>query len=193
MMKIGIGAAIAAAVIAGSVGVASAQTDAETVKVPVKKIQKGQAARNSAPLRTRTLTVAAPVPAPAPAPGITSPFGLVTAPLGAVGGIVNAPLNGISQAFGLGPTVLQSRPLPIVARYADAGPVSDSISEGWAQPVPVSANGPVYKLEAVSNNGGVSPLTLITAPITAVTTAASTPFNAAGSLLGAPPAAAPVF
>ena len=188
----GFGAALVAAMVVGSVGVASAQ-DAETVQVPAKKIHKGQAARNSAPLRTRTLTVAAPVAAPAAQPGITSPFGLVTAPIGFAGNIIQQPLNGISQAFGFGPTVTASRPLPIVARYADAGPVTDSISEGWAQPVPVSANGPVYKLEEVKNNGMVSPFTLISAPLTAVTTVAATPFNAAGSVLGAPPAPAPVF
>lgn len=187
----GFGAALVAALVIGSVGVASAQ-DAETVQVPAKRIHKGQAARNSAPLRTRTLTVAAPVAA-APQPGITSPFGLVTAPLGFAGNIIQQPLSGISQAFGFGPTVATSRPLPIVARFADAGPVTDSVSEGWAQPVPVSVNGPVYKLEEVKNNGMVSPFMLISAPITAVTTIAATPFNAAGSILGAPPAPAPVF
>jgi len=189
-MKYGFGAALVAAIVAGSVGVASAQT-AETVVVPAKKAAKGYAARTSEQQKTRTLTVAAPVPAPQP--GITSPFGLVTAPIGFAGNIIQAPLNGISQAFGFGPTVGVSRPLPIVARYADAGPVTDSVSEGWAQPVPVSANGPVYKLEEVKNSGGVSPFTLIAAPITAATTIAATPFNAAGSVLGAPPAPAPVF
>lgn len=191
-MKFGFGAALVAAIVAGSVGVASAQT-AETVTVPAKKAAKGYAARTSEQQKTRTLTVAAPAQAPAAQPGITSPFGLVTAPIGLAGNIIQAPLNGISQAFGFGPTVGQSRPLPIVARYADAGPVTDSVSEGWAQPVPVSANGPVYKLEDVKNAGSVSPFSLIAAPITAATTLAATPFNAAGSLLGAPPAPAPVF
>ncbi len=185
-MKYGFGAALVAAIVAGSVGVASAQTT-ETVTVPAKRIHKGQAARNSAPLQTRTLTVAAP---PTAQPGITSPFGLAAAPIGLAGTFVTTPLNGISQAFGLGPVNVGTRPLPIVARYADAGPVSDSISEGWAQPVPVSANGPVYKLEEMKP-GSVSPFTLIAAPITAATTVAETPFNAAGSLLGAPPAPAP--
>ncbi|MDX7952905.1 hypothetical protein P7D22_17200 [Lichenihabitans sp. Uapishka_5] len=189
--KFGFLAAVAAVVVAGSVGVASAQT-AETVTVPVKKTTKGYASRVSAPLRTRTLTVAAPVGAPPAQPGITSPFGLVTAPIGFAGNLINAPLGGLSQAFGFGPLTTQSRPLPIVARYADAGAVTDSVNQGWAQPVPVSANGPVYKLDEVKG-GSVSPFTIIAAPLTATTTLISTPFNAAGSLLGAAPAPAPVF
>ena len=64
MMKVGI---IAAAVLVGSVGLASAQS--ETVQVPAKRILKGQAARDSRSLHTRTLTVAAPATAPAPQPG----------------------------------------------------------------------------------------------------------------------------
>ena len=186
-MTYGMSAAIALAIVAGSVGVANAQ-DATTVVVPAKKPVKGHAARSSAPMRTRTLTVAAPTPAPAP-----SPLGLITAPIGFAGSIVTTPLSGISQAFGFGPIGGASRPLPIVARYADAGPVSDSVNQGWAQPVPLSANGPVYKLEDVKNAGMVSPFTLIAAPITAATTIAAAPFNAAGAVLGAPPAPAPVF
>ena len=188
-MKYGFGAAIVAAIVAGSVGAAVAQ-QAETVTVPVKKVAKGYAARTSAGQRTRTLTVAAPAQAQ---PGITSPFGLVTAPIGFAGNIIQAPLNGLSQAFGFGPAIVASRPLPIVARYADAGPVTDSVNQGWAQPVPLAANGPIYKLEEVKNTGTVSPFTLIAAPITAATTLAATPFNVAGSVLGAPPAPPPVF
>ncbi|MCW6508629.1 hypothetical protein [Lichenifustis flavocetrariae] len=182
---LGLSAAIALAIVAGSVGVANAQ-DASTVVVPAKKPVKGHAARSSTPMRT--LTVAAPTPAPAP-----SPLGLITAPIGFAGSIVTAPLSGISQAFGYGPIGGASRPLPIVARYADAGAVTDSVNQGWAQPVPVSANGPVYKLEEVKNSGMVSPFAVIAAPITAATTIAAAPFNAAGAVLGAPPAPAPVF
>jgi hypothetical protein len=192
-MKYGFGAAVALALAVGSAGYASAQDASQTVLVPSPKVHKGQAARNSAPLRNRPLTVAAPVPAPAPAPGITSPLGLITAPIGLAGNLVTAPLGGLSQAFGFGGIGGASRPLPIVARYADAGPVTDSISEGWAQPVPVSANGPVYKLEDVKNNGLVSPFNVIAAPITAATTIAAAPVNAVGAVLGAPPAPAPVF
>jgi hypothetical protein len=191
-MKLGFGATLAVALVAGSVGYANAQDASQTVVVPSPKVHKGQAARNSAPLRARTLTVAAPAPAPAPGP-VASPLGLITAPVGLAGNLITAPLGGLSQAFGFGGIGGAARPLPIVARYADAGPVTDSISEGWAQPVPVSANGPVYKLEDVKNNGLVSPFNVIAAPITAATTVAAAPFNAVGSVLGAPPAPAPVF
>lgn len=188
MQRFNLGSAVvvAALTFAGSTIVASAQ-DAD-MAVPAHKPVKGYAARTSTPLRTRPLTVTAPAQAP-----MASPFGIVTAPIGFAGQIATAPLNGLSQAFGYGPVGGASRPLPIVARYAGAGPVTDSVNQGWAQPVPLTANGPVYKLESVSNNGGVSPFTLIAAPITAATTLATAPFNAAGAVLGAAPAPAPVF
>ena len=116
--------AAAALALVGSSVVASAQ-DA-TVYRPAKKHTRGLASRESAPLTVR------PVAAPAP----TNP--LVT-PITAVGTLATAPLGGLSQAFGLGPVGGPARPLPIVARYAGAGPVTDSVNQGWAHPVPLSA------------------------------------------------------
>lgn len=181
MQKFKIGsavAALAATMMIGSTLSASAQT-----MMKKKTMMHGYAARTTAP---RPLTIAKPAPAP-------SPLGVVTAPIGFAGSIATAPLSGLSQAFGYGPIGGPSKPLPIVAKYVGAGPVSDSINQGWAQPVPVSANGPIYKLEPVANSGGVSPFALIAAPITAATTLAEAPFNAAGALVGAAPPPPPVF
>ena len=176
-------AVLAATVVCGSTIAASAQD------VLPKKRSNGYASRIGSREKARPLTVSA-APQPAPAPGLT---GVVTAPIAVAGQIATAPLSGLSQAFGYGPIGGPAKPLPIVARYAGAGPVTDSINQGWAQPVPVAANGPIYKLEPVSNNGGVSPFALIAAPITAATTIAAAPFNAAGAVVGAPPAPPPVF
>ena len=188
-VKFGLGAAAAAIAVVTMVGStvsASAQGGPDTTgAAPMER--HGYAARTSA-RRYRPLTVAKTMPR-RPA----SPLNAVTAPIGIAGQIVTAPLSGLSQAFGYGPIGAPARPLPIVARYAGAGPVTDSVNQGWAQPVPLSANGPVYKLEPVSNNGGVSPFTLIAAPITAATTLAAAPVNAVGALVGAPPAPPPVF
>lgn len=169
--------AAAAFAMVGSTVVASAQ---QVEYVPAMKHTRGQAARNSRPLTVK----------PVAAPMATNPL---VAPIGAVGTLVTAPLGGLSQAFGLGPVGGPSRPLPIVARYAGAGPVTDSVNQGWAQPVPLSANGPIYKLEPVANSGTVSPFTLIAAPITAATTLASAPINAAGAVVGVAPGPGPVF
>lgn len=167
-------AVLAATVLAGTAVTASAQD------MMMRKKPHGYAARTSRPL-----TVTRPAPAPAVNP--------LTAPIGVAGQIVTAPLNGLSQAFGYGPIGGPARPLPIVARYAGAGPVTTTVPQGWAQDVPISANGPIYKLEPVSNSGGVSPFSVIAAPITAATTLAATPINAAGALVGAPPPPPPVF
>jgi hypothetical protein len=171
-----------AAMLAGSSIAASAQ-DSTGAPRHARKLQKGYASRVTQD--NRPLTVTAP-----PSPGLGT---IVTAPIAVAGQIATAPLNGLSQAFGYGPIGGPSRPLPIVARYAGVGPVTDSVNQGWAQPVPVSANGPIYKLEPAANNGGVSPFALIAAPITAATTLAAAPINAAGALVGGPPAPQPTF
>lgn len=176
-------ALVAATAIAATTVAASAQGTPDPTMPMMKKKTHGSASRN---MPSRPLTVSAPAPAP-------SPTGLLTAPIGFAGQIAVAPLNGLSQAFGYGPIGGPAKPLPIVARYAGAGPVTDSVNQGWAKPVPVSANGPIYKLEPVENSGGVSPFALIAAPITAATTLAAAPINAAGALVGAAPAPAPVF
>ena len=181
MQKFKIGAtvaALAATMMVGSTFSASAQM----------MMKKKPMARHgySARVNEKPLTIAKPAAAP-------SPFGVATAPIGFAGQIVTAPLSGLSQAFGYGALGGPSKPLPIVAKYEGAGAVSDSISQGWAQPVPVSANGPIYKLEPVENSGGASPFALIAAPITAATTIAESPFNAAGYLVGAAPPPPPVF
>ena len=175
-------ALVAATAIAATTVGASAQGAPDDMSM-MRRAKKthGSASRN---MPARPLTVARPA-----GPSMNP----LTAPIGLAGTIATAPLNGLSQAFGYGPIGGPSKPLPIVARYAGAGPVTDSVNQGWAQPVPLSANGPIYKLEPVSNSGGVSPFVLIAAPITAATTLAAAPINAAGSLLGAPPAPAPVF
>jgi len=171
-------AVLAATVLAGSTMVASAQSDS----MMMKKKTHGYAARVS----PRPLTVSRPA---GPGPMMNP----LTAPIGLAGQVVTAPLSGLSQAFGYGPIGGPSRPLPIVARYAGAGPVTTTVPQGWAQDVPISANGPIYKLEPVSNSGGVSPFAVIAAPITAATTLAAAPINAAGALVGAPPPPPPVF
>jgi len=171
--KLGSAAAVlAATVLAGMTVVASAQE-------PMMKKTHGYAARVSRPL-----TVSRPAAPVGPS---------LSAPIGMAGQIVTAPLSGLSQAFGYGPIGGPSRPLPIVARYRGVGAVTTTVPQGWAQDVPISANGPVYKLEPVSNSGGVSPFSIIAAPITAATTLAAAPVNAAGYLVGAPPPPAPVF
>lgn len=179
MQKFKIGSAVA--VLAATMMVGSTLTASADPMMMKKKRVHGYAARTSAP---KPLTIAKPA---------TSPASVVTAPIGLASQIATAPLSGLSQAFGYGAIGGPAKPLPIVAKYADAGPVSDSINQGWAQPVPVSANGPIYKLEPVANSGGVSPFALIAAPITAAATLAETPFNAAGALVGAPPPPPPVF
>ncbi len=187
--KVGLSAAVAIAALIGAALPAAAQeTEASGSGVIVKHGNAGLKAGSHRMMGTRPLTIAKPAMAPAP-----SPLGVITTPIGIAGQIATAPLNGLSQAFGMGPIGGASRPLPIVARYAAAGPVTDSVNQGWAQPVPVSANGPIYKLEPVKNSGGVSPFTLIAAPITAATTLAAAPINAVGSVVGAPPAPPPVF
>lgn len=177
--KLGSAAAVLATVLIGSSVAASAQDAMAPMK---KKRSNGYASRVGE--REKPLTVKRP------APTLGS---VVTAPIGLAGTIVTAPLSGLSQAFGYGPIGAPAKPLPIAARYENAGPVTDSVNQGWAQPVPVSANGPIYKLNAVENSGSVSPFELIAAPITAATTLAAAPFNAAGALVGAPPPPPPVF
>ena len=174
-------AVLAATAIFGSSIAASAQD------VMPKKRTNGYASRVGERERARPLTVSTP---PQQAPGLGS---IVTAPIALAGQIAVAPLSGLSQAFGYGPIGGPAKPLPVVSRYAGVGPVTDSVNQGWAQPVPVAANGPIYKLEPVSNSGNVSPFALIAAPITAATTLAAAPFNAAGALVGAPPPPPPVF
>ena len=181
MLGMGV-AAVSLSVALASVSVAPASAQDAAL---MRKKGHGYASRTS----PRPLTVAKPATPPAP----PSPFGLVTAPIGFAGSLATAPLSGLSQAFGYGPIGGPAKPLPIVARYAGAGPVTDSVNQGWDKGVPVSANGPVYKLQPVDNAGGVSPFALIAAPITAATTIAATPFNAAGALVGAPPPPPPVF
>jgi len=46
---------------------------------------------------------------------------------------VTAPLSGLSQAFGYGAIGGPAKPLPIVARYASAGPVTDSVNQGMGR------------------------------------------------------------
>lgn len=200
MQKILLGAAAAvlSLTVVGTATESFAQAQSDVMMpVPAKRTH-GRAARDDAKYgRYRPLTVAkpriGPTPAVAAASPMASPLGIVTGPIGFAGQIATAPLSGLSQAFGYGAIGGASKPLPIVARYENAGPVTDSVNQGWAQPVPLTANGPVYKLEPVANNGGVSPFTVIAAPITAATTLATAPFNAVGSVVGAPPPPAPVF
>lgn len=175
-------AVIAATVMVGSTVGASAQANQDTL---VKQGRHGTAARNTAHT-PRALTVSR-------AGQPTAPLSPLAAPINVAGQIAVAPLNGLSQAFGYGPIGGPAKPLPIVARYAGGGPVTDSINQGWAQPVPVAGNGPIYKLEPVANSGGVSPFTLLAAPITAATTLATAPIYAAGAVVGAPPPPPPVF
>ncbi len=172
-------AVLAATVIAGSTVAASAQAGGGNGMM-YKKKPHGYAARVSHPLTVRP---------PAPAAAVNP----LTAPIGLAGQIVTAPLSGLSQAFGYGAIGGPARPLPIVARYAGVGPVTTTVPQGWAQDVPIAANGPIYKLEPVSNAGGASPFAVIAAPITAATTLAAAPINAAGALVGAPPPPPPVF
>ena len=183
-MKLTSVVALAATVMVGSTIVASAQEPLSDGGVPVQRVH-GHSARISKTAKAqRPLTVTKP--------GM-SLGGVVTAPIAVAGQIATAPLNGLSQAFGFGAIGGPSKPLPIVARYAGVGPTTDSVSQGWAQPVPLSANGPVYKLDAPANAGGISPFALIAAPITAATTIAAAPFNAVGAVVGAPPPPPPVF
>lgn len=173
-MKLGSAVAVLAAtmMVGSTVGV-SAQT-------MMKKKVHGQAARASAP----PLTVAKPAPAP------VSPL---VAPVGFAGQLITTPLSGLSQAFGYGPIGGPAKPLPIVAKYAGVGPVTTTAPQGWAQDVPIAANGPIYKLEPVENAGTVSPFALIAAPITAAVSIASVPGSIVGAAVGAPPPPAPVF
>lgn len=190
MQNLKLGAALAAIVMGMSFTATEvyAQAQADVPNAVPQKRTHGYAARLSPKYgRYKPLTVAAPVAPPPPAGPALG------APVAAIGGLVTAPLNGLSQAFGFGAVGGPSRPLPIVAKYDGVGPVTDSVNQGWAQPVPVAANGPIYKLEPVSNSGTVSPFTLIAAPITAATTLATVPLNVAGAAVGAPPAPPPVF
>ena len=193
MIKLGLTAA-ALSMTVGLAAPAFAQGTDENDQTLIKKVPvnraHGSAARAQPGYGTyKPLTVAKPVAA---AP-FASPLGIVTAPIGFAGQLATAPLSGLSQAFGYGPIGGPSKPLPIVAKYENAGAVTDSVNQGWAQPVPVAANGPIYKLEPVKNAGGISPFAVIAAPITAATTLAAAPINAVGGVLGAPPAPAPVF
>ena len=192
MIKLGLTAA-ALSMAVGLAAPAFAQGTDENDQMMMKKVPAkhthGSAARAQPNYGTyKPLTVARPAVAPT-----AGPLGIITAPIGFAGQLATAPLNGLSQAFGYGPIGGPSKPLPIVAKYAGVGPVTDSVNQGWAQPVPVSANGPIYKLEPVKNSGGLSPFAVIAAPITAATTLATAPVYAVGGVLGGGPAPAPVF
>lgn len=106
----------------------------------------------------------------------------VNGALGGVGTIVAAPFNGLAG----GPVGISgdaAPPLPIKARFANTGPVTDSIEQGYAQPVPVDRSGPIYMLDKDAKSRSVTPFSLIAYPLTGVTSIISSP------LRGRPPGA----
>ncbi len=185
------------AFLAGGIGsaFAQAQSTGPTDDNPYnrKKVTHGHAARSNIQNNTyRPLTVspagvvAAPVAAGADVAGAGIGLGLGAANtgigaagtiLGGVGGLVTAPIAGLGGgAVGISPDAASA--LPIKARYANAGPVADSVEEGWLKPVPVDKSGPVYELDT-SNSRSITPFSLFAFPLTGVTSIITSPLRAA--------------
>ena len=191
-------AAVAVSFVAGS---AFAQ-DADLL-AKKNQIQSSRGYDHKGSAKYRPLTVSKLNRAPlAPAAGAGDPGtavgGALAAPfnaVGAVGGPVGiagsvaggavagatslafAPFAGLSGGS-VGISAIAAPPLPIEARYANTGKVFSSYDEGYAQDVPVDASGPIYKISDKAIRT-VTPFTLAAFPITAATSAITSPFRSA--------------
>ena len=151
--------AIAAGTVAGLVGAtvpASAQQ-----KTFIQK-------RYNTPLTVRRRPVVAPVAA------------AVAAPVGVASTLVGAPFAALNTIF---PTPGPRVGGPTAVRYANSGPETNKIDEGFAQPVPVDRSGPIFVVQ--NGDPTVSPLTFIGAPIAAAGTLTTVPFKILNGVTGA--------
>lgn len=161
-------AGLAAAMLVGEVSGASAQMMKKKVMVRSDYDKKGSA-------KYRPLTVAAK-----PTPGVVDGAagvagGVIGGTLAGAGSLIQAPFAGLSGgAVGISPVA--APPLPIEARYARTGKVFASYDQGYAQDVPVDNSGPIYKISDASPRT-VTPFSLLAFPITAATSAITTPLR----------------
>lgn len=112
---------------------------------------------------------------------VAAPFNAVGIPAvgGIAGGTANlaiAPLNGL---FGgsVGISADAAPPLPIKARFANTGAVETSFDEGFSQDVPVDKTGPIYMIDNTGHDRTVTPFTLAAFPLTAATSAITSPLR----------------
>lgn len=187
-------AGVALAFLTSGVGSAFAQAQrvSATDENPYsrKKVAHGHAARGGVQDNTyRPLTVSPTGVAPADtAGGVIGGVGAgvggilggvgtgLGTGLGGVGTIAAAPFNGLAGGP-VGISADPAPPLPIKARYANTGPVADSIEEGYTKPVPVDKSGPIYMLDNTAASRSVTPFSLIAYPLTGVTSIISSPLR----------------
>ena len=160
-------AGLAAAMLVGEVGGASAQTMKK--KMVVSNYDKKGSAKY------RPLTVA-----PNSTPGVVDNAagvagGIVGGTLAGAGTLIEAPFAGLSGG-GVGISPVAAPPLPIQARYARTGKVFASYDQGYSQDVPVDASGPIYKIDDKTIRT-VTPFSLLAFPVTAATSAITAPLR----------------
>lgn len=161
-------ASLAAAMLVGEAGGASAQMMKKKMVVHSDYNKKGSA-------KYRPLTVAAK-----PTPGVAEEAagvagGIVGGTLAGAGTLIQAPFAGLSGG-GVGISPIAAPPLPIEARYARTGKVFASYDQGYSQDVPVDASGPIYKISDKTIRT-VTPFSLLAFPVTAATSAITAPLR----------------
>ena len=169
-------AGVALAFLAGGVNSAFAQAQSvgPTDQNPYsrKKVSHGHAARSDIQNNTyRPLTVSPTGVAP-----VDAGVGVADAVLGGVGSLVTAPISGLGGgSVGISPDV--APPIPIKARYANTGPVADSIEEGYTKPIPVDKSGPIYMLDNDAKARTITPFSLFAFPLTGATSILTSPLR----------------
>lgn len=182
-------AGVTLAFLVGGVGSAFAQaqsvgpTDANPYNR--KKTSHGHAARTDIQNNTyRPLTVSPTGVAPLDAgvgvagAGVGLGLGAAGSVLGGVGSLVTAPISGLGGGqVGISGDV--APPIPIKARYAGTGAVSNTVEEGYTQPIPVDKSGPIYMLDNDAKGRSVTPFSLFAFPLTGATSIITSPLRAA--------------
>lgn len=163
-------AGLAAAMLIGEVGGASAQMMKKKVTVHSDYNKKGSA-------KYRPLTVGAKPTGGVAADAAGVAGGVVGGTLAGAGTLIEAPFAGLTGgSVGISPVA--APPLPIQARYARTGKVFASYDQGYSQDVPVDSSGPIYKIDDKATRT-VTPFSLAAFPITAATSALTAPLRPA--------------
>lgn len=162
-------ASLAAVLLVGEAGGASAQMMKKKVTVRSDYNKKGSA-------KYRPLTVAAkPTGVADDAVGVAG--GVLSGTVAGAGTLIAAPFAGLTGgSVGISPVA--APPLPIQARYARSGKVFASYDQGYSQDVPVDNSGPIYKIDDKATRT-VTPFSLAAFPITAAASAITAPLRPA--------------
>ncbi len=163
--------AVAAVALVGFIGsdlAAFAQTaDGDAVKSHLTRRYH----TTNRPLTVRRMVKATPAPVVAPVAAVVNPV------TGAASTVVGLPFQALGAVFPAGNGPRSGGPTAV--RYAGSGPEAAKIDEGFAQPVPVAMNGPIYVV--ANGDPTINPLSIIGAPIAVAGVIAQTPFKIIGA------------